>query len=445
MVIVKNICLFDPYFSSLPGKPSNSWERHMPETLIAWSMTFCGIQRTSYGCGCLWNVGDPFRRSIPLHSKLTKMVNIPWCCGKQAGQQEFDLESLEVTSRGHSLYFQIICFFPQTMLMVNLVCVSCLIHMERSAGAWGQTIVDLLGILNDSHVMNLLCLKAASLSAGLASVDDAYLAPDVRRANELFTFVVRLCSNRAHSQLHHSFSLPHCFARVFLPTEQERLESREFFRTMSKVLHAVIRARKAKNTKQKLKEIEDFAKRLGTLLRDGEAVDWDMLRLRPLCWATFASSGETKQPCENPFGWLHDAARRSTKTEKMNPYTKYAQLMICPYANTGGSTTLTIDGKDVMYVSNAEKTEFSKMELFDASFEQIPLEGVTPQKIKTEWRPAGFYSQRVAPVAFLAAQRATKNGTQDLDMSKIASTWAGCLLVQGRCTTTMRQRSSLWA
>lgn len=315
---------------------------------------------------------------------------------------------------------------------------------DRSAGAWGKTLAALVDLLDDPPVLEKISFKVPSRLVDPVAPDNPTLRDEVGRAKLFFDFVIELIANRALSQLHHTWCFPHVFARVFVTSETERDESSKFLENMSTVVKSVLAARdncvysrSAKHT------IHEFVVKLATLewvitqemIREGDSENWDVrsTKLRALCWSVFASPAETKQPCENVFGWLTDSNDRQSKTDKISFHTKYTYAMVCPYASTGGINTLTPDTSDYIYMSPEERVAFNEMKLQDATFEELPLEGVTKQQIKKSWRPAGYFSQRVSAMAMCAAFRAVDLDTGTFHVNKIENLWAGCLFVKGQC------------
>ena len=309
-----------------------------------------------------------------------------------------------------------ICFRQEWGLHPQCAC--------RSFGAWGQTVRDLLGLLRFTPVLTKLSL-----------FNNEKLCPI------FWNFVIELVANRANSQLHHTNVFPHCFAMVFVPMPK-RAEASAKLQQLAKVCLAVLAAkRKYEHDKAMSSEIQKVIDKISTLhwvltqeiLYEGALENWNLEseRLREVAWAAFASSAETKQSCENAFGWISDTNERQGKANKTNAYAKYAHLCFCPYATTGGTKTLQTEPADIQFLPTAEKKEFSKLALFDTKFEELPFHEVTQKQIKEYWRPAGFYTQRVAAVTMAAAQEAM-NANGDFDVKQMQGFWSGCLFVRGQ-------------
>eukprot|EP00434_Breviolum_minutum_P020956 symbB.v1.2.018486.t1/scaffold1464.1/size117165/9 len=315
---------------------------------------------------------------------------------------------------------------------------------RRSAGAWYKnTVNELLKLLDSEAVLKKLDLRLPSGSNFTpGSLDDQLAQSETARCKQFATFIFELCKARCWSQLHHSLNLPHAFARVFVPSGTERETARVFFKKMAKVLKAVIAMQQENLKKEKPSaKINEFVADLGTLdwtltreiLADGESVDWDVTydNLRKLAWAMFASSAETKDSCENCFGWLSDSCARQTKTDKMADMTKFLYLAICPYPRQGGNNMVVPTSKDIKFLTADEKKMFSSLKLFDHVATKLPFEEVTQEKIKG-WRPAGFRSQRVAAGAMATALMAVNKDTGVFDQSVLDDLWASCLLLDGK-------------
>lgn len=295
----------------------------------------------------------------------------------------------------------------------------------RSFGAWGQTIRELLSLVQFTPVLTKLSL---SNNEKLCSI--------------FWNFVVELVANRANSQLHHTYVFPYCFPMIFVPTMQQRAAASTKLQQLARVCLAVLDAKKKfESDKDISRQIQTVIDKISTLhwvltqeiLHEGGLEEWnpESTKLREMAWSAFASSAETKQPCENAFGWISDTNDRQGKANKTNPYTKYAHLCFCPYASTGGTKTLVTDPSDIQFLPATEKQEFSKMALFYATFDELPFKDVTKQQIMNLWRPAGFYTQRAAAVTMAAAAEAM-NANGEFEVQKLQGFWSGCLFVRGQ-------------
>ena len=314
---------------------------------------------------------------------------------------------------------------------------------RRSAGAWYNTVRELLKLLDSEAVLQKLDLRLQSGSNfAPVSLDDQLTQSEAARCQQYATFIFELCKARCWSQLHHSLNLPHAFARVFVPSECERETAKVFFKKMAKVLKAVIAMQQENLSKVKpSSKVSEFLADLGTLdwtltreiLVDGESAGWDVsnVNLRKLAWAMFASSAETKDSCENCFGWLSDSCARQSKAEKISDMTKFLYLAVCPYPSQGGNNMVVPTAKDIKFLTSEEKKTFSSLKLFDHAPTKLPFEEVTQAKIAA-WRPAGFRSQRVAAGAMATALMAVNTDTGVFDQSVLDDLWASCLLLDGK-------------
>lgn len=315
---------------------------------------------------------------------------------------------------------------------------------HRSAGAWYSTVRELLKLLDSEAVLKKLDLRLHSGSnfAPESFADDQLTQSETARCKQFATCVFELCKARCWSQLHHSLNLPHAFARVFVPSHGERETAQVFFKKMAKVLKAVIAMQQENLKKAKpSSKVCEFLADLGTLdwtltweiLVDGESVGWDVSddKLRKLAWAMFASSAETKDSCENCFGWLSDSCDRQSKAEKISNMTKFLYLAICPYPSQGGNNMVVPTAKDIKFMTPEEKKMFSSLKLFDHVATKLPFEEVTRDKISA-WRPAGFRSQRVAAGAMATALMAVNKDTGVFDQSWLDDLWASCLLLDNK-------------
>lgn len=288
---------------------------------------------------------------------------------------------------------------------------------ERANGLWFTTILNLLRLLESEEFLQQLDLRPSAMSIGKATnLSDPGIAKDISRCQSMFNLVAELCHARAWSQLHHSLCLPHCFAKIFSPTQAQQDQARRFLQMISANIQAIEDSASRNPSEAALQK---FIKDLGTvgwplvreILHTGHNVDWDLSdsALRDIGWALFGSAAETKHTCENTFSWLADSAARQSKALKFNQHTKYMYLTTCPYADEGGSTTIKPQPADIKALDHEDYTTIESLGLFSQKMEALPIENTTVQDIAS-CRPAGYAAQRLAAAGMAFAINNVRDG-----------------------------------
>ena len=221
-------------------------------------------------------------------------------------------------------------------------------QVERSKGAWFQTVIQLMKLLDKGETFKKLDLRPHYGVGAAVELDE--VQRDCSRCSGFVKFLVELAHARVWSQMHHSLCFPNVLVRV-LESDANTEEIQGFLR---RAAFAVKAALLALEKYPLVTNIKDLVYDLGTtswvltreLLADGAKVSWDPSQLKQLAWSVFAGPAETKSCCESSFGWLSDSVRQ-TKAKFMSGYTKYAFLQICPYPKSAGMRPLVPTGSDI--------------------------------------------------------------------------------------------------
>eukprot|EP00435_Cladocopium_sp_Y103_P023136 s1804_g5.t1 len=274
-------------------------------------------------------------------------------------------------------------------------------QVERSKGAWFQTVIRLMKLLDSGETFKRLDLRP-HYGVGAAVEPDA-VQKDSSRCISFVNLLVELAHARVWSQLHHSLCFPNVLVRV-LETSPKKDETQAFLRRAAFAVKAALLAFDKYPT---VTDIKDLVYDLGTtswvltreLLADGAKVSWDPSQLKQLAWSVFAGPAETKSCCEAPFGWLSDSVRQ-TKANFMTGYTKYAFLQ-----------------------------EFESLKVLSEKAYTLPFDNINANSL-ARWRPAGYHAQRraAAAMSFVMAYSTAATG---LNLQALSECWAGCLLLKG--------------
>lgn len=156
----------------------------------------------------------------------------------------------------------------------------------------------------------------------------------------------------------------------------------------------------------------------------GLAVDWNFRdeELRSLAFAVFATPATTRDALESAFAWLRDCSMRQAKNRKMSAYTKYASLLMCPYALAGGIQQVRAFAEDytALRTSGFQDSEVMQLNPFKPLKTPLGKQFPTAAEIRDKWKPAGFQSNRVASAATaLCLQQAPH------DFAQIDKAWTG--------------------
>ena len=255
------------------------------------------------------------------------------------------------------------------------------------------------------------------------------VAADLSIVQKFVKLMINIAGNRCWSQMFLTMCLPYSMASIFSLSELQCRKASSKWKMVAKVwlkLEDFCLGNPRNSAAAML--LEDIALNRLQLTRQfmvrGLAIDWDFRdeELRSLAFAVFATPATTRDALESAFAWLRDCSMRQAKNRKMSPYTKYASLLMCPYALAGGIQQVRAFAEDytALRTSGFQDSEVMQLNPFKPLKTPLGKEFPTTAEIRDKWKPAGFQSNRVASAATaLCLQQAPH------DFSQIDKAWSG--------------------